>query len=221
MQTMILAAITAMLSAYTYHLTSIIQPEFSEKWRATYSPAVVLVNTVESSDMQLKGGSAFFVRDTTGRVRLITANHVCDYTGMSINGKTVYPIHRAPDKDLCELSNPFGKVEFLELAAPMNRLGLRVALLGFPRTRGITMVTGEIYAKNQSIICEDDDDTNYKCPKILSDLTNISIVGGMSGGPAVNWMGEVVGVIIAHDRQNWWAQITAQENLDKFLRGVK
>lgn len=167
------------------------------------------------------GGTGSFVTTPSGRVVILTNNHICDIAedgDIYVNEKfRAHILAQYPKHDLCALSAP-GINEGLNIAE-RSRLGQIIHVVGHPYLQPTTVTNGEIAGYTITKIIVDDpkcegegfqkqDVSNtlfgalfniqFICIRSLpAQYVTANILPGNSGSPVLDDSGDVVGVAYA------------------------
>ncbi len=205
------------------------QSEYTRK----YHPAVVMVNNLDGSS-----GTGFFIKlPDSGKKVLVTASHVCGTAKALFSSKGVHEVlYQAPERDTCILST-FQGVSTVNLAGGDIAKGDYISTIGFPLRlqwdfrRGLAGEIGLSFfnlplsfyngcpAPTGTVVS--DDEGVLVCGLGVSTISAVLKVRlGNSGGPAFNYYGNVVGIVIATDNMGTGFIVPVSE-LKEVLSRVK
>lgn len=198
-----------------------------------YNPAIQMVVNPDGAS-----GTGFFVK-SAGRVFLVTAAHVCGSSKVLFSEKGLHEVLAiAPERDTCILST-YQNVQTLSLASKDSSLGDWISTIGFP------MRLEWDYSKGHSL---DVGLSRFAlpygyyggetgCPKSTQTLitpTGLPFCGvsvttiavkmlvrpGNSGGPAINFFGNVVGIVIGTDLSTGTGYIVPLSEFTQILERI-
>lgn len=189
-------------------------------------------------------GTGFFIKGESGTIYILTNSHVCE---ISEDGKTIYvqqdnkkpvPKHIIAISDITDLClvESFNRAPYLKLAATYGILD-EVMAFGYPASYGFAPSKGVLLRESVTrtldfLILNRRD--NARCSgakyevlnylgqklcvlKIRSLDTTLTIIGGNSGSPVVNFWGNVVGIVFAANTEYRWGVIIDQKEIKEFL----
>lgn len=227
----VISILTAGLLSFVF--LSVKAPELHEDFlTATMGKNVVVLTTLNNHD---SGGTGFQMKTKDG-LRIISNAHVC-----SIGAKQGYMLAHTdkpkqiikilkidPVADLCMLEGVNG-LPGLKLGS-QPKFGDTIGILGHPLLQPQTFSKGRILAKQfiRVVMGFYNPDTcngpgmsqvaHFYCAKsFMSYYTNAIIFPGNSGSPAVNFFGEVVGVVFAGNTRTNYGFLVTYEDLTRFL----
>lgn len=205
-------------------------------------PAVVKISGMKDVGfMRFKfSGTGFFIKDLTGKTRLITAGHVCegenidDLSLENSSYKGLAKVVKISNKaDLCELSFSVEPNKVLRLSKE-RPLFERVYATGYPHGESITInvgITSNIVTIKESVPCtakrssakflissmgQGNDSACIITQRYIAATT--SPRPGDSGGPVMTRFGNVVGVTVAGIMGSNRGYIVPIEELLEFLQ---
>lgn len=141
--------------------------------------------------------------------------------------------------DLCAVEAPTG-FSGLNLASGVD-IGEEIYSVGFPKLQPLTVMAGEVVGNSithmlSGIIGITIDESSCQKPKnnivpvktifgplllcvesIKSQITTVVILGGNSGSPAVNFYGNVVGVMFAAAEDSNWGDMVPIKDIKDFI----
>jgi len=190
--------------------------------RYKVGPNVVTITTKSKRN----GGTGFFVQAPSGKVVLLTNNHVCglaDRTGKVLvttqdneeyNAKV---LHKFKKHDLCIVENKTTK-SGLTVASSVD-IGEEIGHVGHPQLYPLTLTRGQLIGYATIPIATGMVNHPRECPQgskavnalffivciteYDSGLTTVPSQGGSSGSPIISFWGNVVGVLFAGDSSSW------------------
>jgi S1-C subfamily serine protease len=220
----------------------------AEDWHGAYLDSSVgnVVIKVTQDKTQSRGGSGFHVEAPSGSTYILTNAHVCH--AAADDGKVVVStvkhdrtmkrnIIEIYDKhDLCLVEGLPG-VKGIEVANSFEP-GQNARVIGFPGLRarrqslgknlGITdinLVTDVVQTEEQATACKESGGKLYDafvfflCVKQYKAVeTNIVGFGGNSGSPAINFWGNLVGVLFAGDSKTNYSFLVPLSDIKAFLQ---
>lgn len=144
------AVLTALLAYAAYSGYTRKDELSSTEIHSGYSESIVKLRDLEGA----RSGTAFYVADSSGRVRLISAEHVCRAVGTEFSVSvekdvplyTVKAIHLDAQNDICELEFPQDApyTKPLILAPSDEAFGAQVRTLGYAYGESFTIRSGEV-----------------------------------------------------------------------------
>lgn len=192
-------------------------------------------------------GTAFFIRDQSTRLRLITAKHVCEgfeggspYLVVGDDFLEVSVINTDAKEDICELTLPKtipNTITGLPLADKELRAHESVYGGGFPSQLNLIISKGifsgpmtvevahsmevdpaACIQKGMQAFPADPFGIMFVClDKMTLNSTTASIYPGHSGSAAVNSQGQVVGIFVVSSRPSYSGMYVRFEKLKEFL----
>ncbi len=192
------------------------------------------------------GGTAFFVNDSRGQVRLITAAHVCKAFGnslvdLNIKGtkfKTLI-MGISQKADLCELAVPplvYSRFKALDLAFMDASTHDVIYVGGYPGDLNLTINSGIYSGTFEALLKDESVGTVQECLKkrggrIYFDIfsgpfcvvsvplrsSTVRVFPGHSGSPAVNENGKVIGVFVVTSPPSYNGMYVSLAELKEFL----
>jgi S1-C subfamily serine protease len=233
-----------LLLVYTITILSIVAlmiiklPEYHYTYiRNEVSAQVVKITNEE----QTHGGTGFHIRTPKGAVYIMTNAHVCE---VQVNGIVTVTdedgnsmprrvVEQSRYSDLCLVEPMPGKSGLKVGKEP--HIGEIVAVIGHPLLMPTTVSRGEIIGKEEvDVKLRSINESSDKCnlPKnrieigffgadcmlhITAYLSNVIILPGNSGSPAVDFYGHVVAVAFAGSSYSHWGMLVTLKDINKFL----
>jgi S1-C subfamily serine protease len=193
------------------------------------------------------GGTGFHVKAPSGKTYIMTNDHVCDLAVnnmLLVEQSDKLPIakkviERFDYTDLC-LIEPIEGVSGLSVANE-SKSGEKIYVVGHPLLWDITLTEGEFISRyvaevilyfiaDEKELKECNKPKNrvvevemlfFKVPACLLTVdayqSNIHILPGSSGSPAVNFWGNLVGVAFAGDKNIFWGSFITIDDIKKVL----
>lgn len=204
--------------------------------RAKVGSQVVMLTNKEGTS----GGTGFVMKAPNGKIYTITNAHVCNIPGNKLytvlpSGKKVSfkIIKKSRITDLCALT-PVEGYSGLSLSDKVY-IGETIGVVGHPKLMPLAVTLGELlgYADVAVLVsmepCTKDvgmyssiiTPFGYICIETVkkAGLTTLTVRGGSSGSPVVDFFGNVVGVLFAGDELGWGI-IVSLSDLRKFLNSL-
>lgn len=206
-------------------LSAVVCLSFNQNIKDSYYRDYIGSSVVRVLNMKATGGgTGFHIEAKSGKVFILTNNHVCeakDKNGLLLieqNGKEIprkvlkeYPLH-----DLCLVEPMPGVTSGLDIA-DSSSIGEDVVVIGHPGLRALTLAHGEFIGNDVILLPNFKIKTAEECDgKFIDDFMVILafgqpiclesidthaissvIYGGNSGSPVVNKYGNVIGVVFA------------------------
>lgn len=205
-------------------------------------PSVVMLTNL----IQTSGGTGFFVRTPSGKLKILTNGHVCRLAGpdkglMVIGENDVgvaYVEAVYENNDLCLLDTPI-EAPALKIASSVRNTE-NVYVLGHPLLEPKTLVSGQISGSRTVQVMQGYDVPNctgptyhqvppdfigflvgakYACIRETeATIATTNILPGNSGSPVLNAYGNVVGVAFAGAPGTVRAMIVPLDDVQDFLK---
>lgn len=200
-------------------------------YKKRFHKAVVQVNNLDGSS-----GTGFFIELDSGRKILVTAAHVCGTSKTLYSEKGMHQVLLvAPERDTCLLST-FQSVDTVNLARSDLKKGDYVSTTGFPLRLQWDFREGKAESIDLSFFYFP---MQYygACPEkggnAMIDAFGGTVCGigvttfrvrmlvrpGNSGGPAFNIAGQIVGIVIATDREGGGYVVPVSDLKEVLSRG--
>lgn len=204
--------------------------------RAKVGSQVVMLTNKQGNS----GGTGFVMKAPNGKYYTITNAHVCNIPGNVLytvlpSGKKVQfkIIKKSRLTDLCALT-PVDGYSGLSLSNNVY-IGETIGVVGHPKLMPLAVTLGELlgYADTAVLVstsqCPKDGGMystvltpfGYICIETVkkAGLTTLTVRGGSSGSPVVDFFGNVVGVLFAGDELGWGI-IVSLKDLRNFLNSL-
>jgi serine protease Do len=177
---------------------------------ASMAEWATIVARVEQSLVQLDGCSGFVIN--TERDLVLSALHCEGDAYTEIDGEPATVVFRDRKKDLMVLWLDGLDKPALRIATSNATLGSEVGSLGY----GYSLEKPLFRTAHVSQVAVDPDASDFPRPVLAIDA---AYVGGQSGGPVINTIGEVVGIVqFGTDRVGMGVEAkTLRDRLKKFL----
>lgn len=187
------------------------------------------------------GGTGFFVKTAKGQTYVLTNRHICELAiderlTVHVQGEarpySLRVIERSNSADLCLVEAPKHVGGGLVVADSLD-LGQIVRIVGHPKLMPLTQSKGEYVGEEVIDLLF----SNGPCPEetdqfhteedwggpvcimsVGAGLTNALALGGNSGSPTVNDLGQVVGVLFAGNPSDNWGLIVRLSDIKEFLK---
>lgn len=229
------AFVVLALGALSFTYMSVKAPE----WHEDYLTAKMGQNVVVLTGFEhFNSGGTGFQMQTKNGLKVISNAHVCEIAengymlAHTTKSKHIIKVEKIdPTADLCMLSKVNG-LPGLKLASEPE-FGDTIGILGHPLLQPQTFSKGRILAKQLITVA-----MGYYTPEtckgpgarpiptffgtlcvkpFMSYYTNAIIFPGNSGSPAVNFYGDVVGVVFAGNNRTNYGHLVTHEDLKRFI----